>query len=517
MNVAFASDESSVFNVRELNASFAVGSLKVMYTGANRNGSFMARSTVERALPSLYNVPIVCHWDPEAKTIGSHDMELVTDDDGNMRLRNLTEPCGVVPESATFRFAVETDENGTEHEYLVVDGVYLWKRQDVVRHIMTETDGHVDHSMEIHVLDGDYDDAMNLYVIRGFEFTALCLLGSAEPCFEGSELEVFSGSAFKQKMEQMMADLRETFSAVMPVMQDNDTYDSDRKGGEVLEYNKDEMPEVTEVKDEPVQECEAHVAEYAAEVESVGEVCGTENAADERNEEVDAEPAESEPESEAQYALTQQVRDEIVEELSHITVESEFGEWPRYWLMDYDPEEMMVYCFDEVDWKLYGFAYTMDGDHVVIDWESRQRMKMAVVPFDEGEQANPIADVFQAASERFQTASAQMQQMDGELNELRAFKADIEDQRAAQEREEILSAFADLDGDEAFEALRGNAASYDAETLQEKCYALRGRKHTVFAKEQTLAAAKLPIAEHTDEMKDEPYHGLFIKFGFAGK
>jgi hypothetical protein len=353
---------------------------------------------------------------------------------------------------------------------------------------------------------------MNLYVIRGFEFTALCLLGSAEPCFEGSELEVFSGSAFKQKMEQMMADLKETFSAVIPVKQDNDTHDSDRKGGEVLEYNKDEMPEVAEVKDEPVQEPEEAIAEQAANGESAEEVRSEKEAA-----EADTEHKESEPESEAQYALTQQVRDEIVEELSHITVESEFGEWPRYWLMDYDPDEMMVYCFDEVDWKLYGFAYTMDGDHVVIDWESRKRMKMAVVPFDEGEQANPIADVFQAASERFQTASAQMRQMDGELNELRAFKADIEEQRAAQEREEILSAFADLDGDEAFEALRGNAASYDAETLQEKCYALRGRKHTVFAKEQAPAAAKLPVAEHADEPNDEPYHGLFIKFGFAGK
>lgn len=525
MNVAFSFDEASVYNVRELNSTFAVGSLRVMYTGPNRNGSFMSRSTVEEALPSLYNVPIVCHWDPEIKEIGSHDMELVTDDDGNMRIRNLTEPCGVVPESASFRFEIAADANGVEHEYLVADGVYLWKRQDVVPYIMEELGGKIDHSMEIHVLDGDYDDVRNLYVIRRFEFTALCLLGSAEPCFEGSELEVFSTRTFKKKMEQMMADLKETFCRVTPAEQDNDITESDRKGGEVLEYNEKEVFEATEAETNAMESAET--AEQAAEA-TCGECAVVQDAAvDQGGADADCDPAdvaetedteavEDRPEenSEDKFALSQQIRDEIAEELGKVTIEGEFGEWPRYWLMDYDQDLAMVYCYDSVDWKLYGFAYEMDGDHVVIDWESRQRMKIAIVPFDEGEQRNPIADVFQAAVDRFQTVSAQVQTADAELNELREFKRDTERRQKEQEIAEVFSGFADLDGDETFESLRNSASEYDAETLREKCFAIRGRKQPAPMKAQVVGSTKMPIAAN-DSLADEPYNGIFVKYGFS--
>lgn len=547
MKLAFAFDEASVYDVREINSTFAVGSLKVMYTGENRNGSFMSRSAVEKALPSLYNVPIVCHWDYQANEIGSHDVELVTDGDGNMRLRNLTEPCGVVPESAKFRFAVETDESGAAHEYLIIDGVYLWKRQDVFRHIMLDLDGKVDHSMEIHVLDGDFDDSTGLYVIRSFEFTALCLLESAEPCFEGSELEVFSNNIFKQKMEQMMADLKETFSAVTPVNQDNDTPESDEKGGEVLEYSKDELLEKcgvsaadidVDVESLTYEELEeelkkrGHILdemlqEVGGEEEEV--VHGEDEPAVTENEEVVEEPVEedNEPLSEEKYALSQQLRDEIVEELSHITVESEFGEWPRYWLMDYDPDAEMIYCYDEMDWKLYGFSYSMDGDHVVIDFESRKRMKIAIVEFDEGEQGNPIADVFQAAAakyasnekgwaEKFQTASEQIDQANEELKTLRKFKEDMDEAAEKQEREKVFSEFTDLNGDEAFDALRENAGSFSVDELREKCYAIRGRRMAPanYARSGEQRTNKLPVSAGRNDA-NEPYNGLFVKYGFA--
>ena len=72
-----------------------------------------------------------------------------------MRIKNLTEPCGVVPEHARFYFQTECDESGDEHEYLIADGVILWKRQDVYRHIVNDLDGKVKHSMEVHVRNGE--------------------------------------------------------------------------------------------------------------------------------------------------------------------------------------------------------------------------------------------------------------------------------------------------------------------------------------------------------------------------
>ena len=144
-------DDASITNLEDINPSFASGNLKVMYTGENPNGTNFSKEVIEAALPTIRNVPIVAHYDAEENEIGSHDMEVVADKEGNLRLRNLTEPCGVVPESAEATFTVENDDNGVAHEYLNISPVILWKRQEVYRHIVDDLEGRVDHSMEINV------------------------------------------------------------------------------------------------------------------------------------------------------------------------------------------------------------------------------------------------------------------------------------------------------------------------------------------------------------------------------
>ena len=74
MSVPFEFSNAFVYDIKEINSSFAVGTLKVMYLGKNRNGSHFTKSSVEKALPSLHNVPIVCHWNDEEREIGGHDM-----------------------------------------------------------------------------------------------------------------------------------------------------------------------------------------------------------------------------------------------------------------------------------------------------------------------------------------------------------------------------------------------------------------------------------------------------------
>lgn len=211
MNIPF--DYASISDVKDINSSFASGTLKVMYLGKNRNHSYFSKSAVENALPSLYNVPIVCHWDDEAETIGGHDITVVSDSEGNLRVKNLTEPCGVVPEHATFCFQTECDSEGVQHEYLVIKDVILWKRQDVYTHIINDLNGVVKHSMEVTVLDSTFTNDGYLDIEK-FEFTALCLLENCEPCFQGSELELYSANSFKQKMEQMMQELKDYFTSV---------------------------------------------------------------------------------------------------------------------------------------------------------------------------------------------------------------------------------------------------------------------------------------------------------------
>jgi FtsZ-binding cell division protein ZapB len=202
-------------------------------------------------------------------------------------------------------------------------------------------------------------------------------------------------------------------------------------------------------------------------------------------------------------------------------VESEWGAYPRYCYVDCDFDAHEVYCWDTNDWLLYGFTYAMNGDAVVIDFESKKRKKYAIVDFDEGEQASPIAQVFSLMEqkildgaqweEKYQTASDTIATMEKELGELRQFKADTESADAQAARDEVFSKFDDLVGVEAFENLRENCAEYDVETLEEKCYAIRGRNGSV---------AKFSLEEKTPKLKvnktdisNEPYGGIFAEYG----
>ena len=144
MRIVFS---SGISNLVEKNSSFDSGVLRVAYTGKNRNNSFISKETYERCIQSIYNCPIVCNYDRETDTIGSHDIELVSTDDGGMKIVNITQPVGVIPESAKYWWE-EIEDNSGVHEYLCVDAL-IWKRQEAYRKI--KDDGITDESMEISI------------------------------------------------------------------------------------------------------------------------------------------------------------------------------------------------------------------------------------------------------------------------------------------------------------------------------------------------------------------------------
>lgn len=520
MSIPF--DCASISEVKDINSSFASGTLKVMYLGKNRNGSHFSKAAVESALPSLYNVPIVCHWDEEAGTIGGHDMTVVKDEDGGFRMKNLTEPCGVVPEHAKFYFHTECDADGVEHEYLIIKDVIIWKRQDVYRHIVKDLDGVVKHSMEVTVLDSSTTPDGYLDITK-FEFTALCLLENCEPCFQGSELELYSASSFKQKMEQMMHELKEYFNMVGTSQEVDNIHPqkfSTEGGSEVLD-KKMEL-----------------VAQYGIDVESLDFSIEdfTEEELQEKfesmkNSDDDKEPEQNEEEQketednkeQEDFALTSTLMDELLRKLSEVTVEREWGECERYWYADCDFELGQIYCWDTADWLLYGFEYSVDGDSVVIDFESKKRKKYAIVDFDEGAQDSPFVDMFTKLEQklhdsaeweaRYNTASDKITDMETELDTLRKFKSDIETENMKAEREAVFAKFDKLDGVEAFEALRADMLKYDVETLEDKCYAILGRMNSPVKFSLETKSPKLPVGK--PEVADEPYGGIFTQYGVA--
>lgn len=538
---------SSFAGIEEFDSRFDRGVMRVAYPGDNRNGSSIAKEDFERAIGTIYNCPIVCNYDRETDTLGGHDMELARGVDGSMRIVNATDPVGVVPESAGHHWEWVTDEDGVEREYLCVDAL-LWKRQEAYRKI--KNDGITAQSMEITVNRGKKIDGV--YHIYDFTFEAFCLIG-VEPCYQGAALELFSSNEFKTKLSEMMQELKETFSMVTPSAEVHDTHPQNilTEGGEKVLHEKTELAarygidvnaldfslddftleELTE-KFEAMQATaeEPEAAEPAAEPEAIEEPEAAVQA-----EPADPEPAEPEenPEPAAEpeadnFALTGNVLNEVMRSLEQETMTDDWGTWPRYCYADCDLDAGEVYCWDCTDWLLYGFKYAMDGDAAKIDFESKQRMKYTIVPFDEGEQASPFAETFRRMAdalkesaelnEKYQAASDTITAMETELGDLRQFKADTESKALQSAREEVFAQFEDLIGVEAFEDLRAHCEEIsDMSALEEKCFAIRGRIGTPVKFSMTEKAPKLKVVREEDSYTKEPYGGLFARFGIEAE
>ena len=544
MYLTFASSSAGI---EEFDSRFDRGVMRVAYPGDNRNGSSIAKEDFERAIGTIYNCPIVCNYDRETDTLGGHDMELAMGVDGSMRIVNATDPVGVVPESAGHHWEWVTDEDGVEREYLCVDAL-LWKRQEAYRKI--KNDGITAQSMEITVNRGKKIDGV--YHIYDFTFEAFCLIG-VEPCYQGAALELFSSNEFKTKLSEMMQELKETFSMVTPSAEVHDTHPQNilTEGGEKVLHEKTELAarygidvskldfslddftleELTE-KFEAMQATaeEPEAAEPAAEPEAVEEPEAAVQA-----EPADPEPAEpeenhepaAEPEAD-NFALTGNVLNEVMRSLEQETMTDDWGTWPRYCYADCDLDAGEVYCWDCTDWMLYGFKYAMDGDNVVIDFESKQRMKYVIAPFEEGEQTSPFAETFQRMAEKlqssaelnekYQAASDTITAMETELGELRQFKADTESKALQSAREEVFAQFEDLIGVEAFEDLRAHCEDYsDMDALEEKCFAIRGRNGTPAKFSMGEKTPKLKVVRDEDNYTKEPYGGLFARFGIEAE
>ena len=507
MHITFA---SSLEDICEKNSSFDRGILRIAYTGKNRNGSYISKADFEKCLPTMFNCPIVCNYNAEDDTIGSHDVSVAVDEDGNMSIVNVTEPVGVVPESSVPYWETVGEDDGTVHEYLCVE-VLLWKRQRAYKKI--KRDGITSESMEITVKDGYIDKDTGFFVIKNFEFTAFCLLGDGiEPCFESASLEVFSNAGFKHQIEQMMCDLKQSFSVGSESMEEPSHV---TEGGNALDEK------VTKLFEEyGISKDDLDFSIDGLSVDELREKFEAMKTTDKNNGDGAVAPEENRV-----YELNSNIISGLIDALEAEKVESWWGLSPRYHYTDHDAETGEVYAFEEPDWTLCGFSYSVDGDKVVVDFASKKRMKFAIVPFVDGTQVNPFAEVFAKASEKYDADSKEWSEkfqkvsdeLDAakaeltELDELRKFKKAADDEKAKAEREQIFSNFPDLVGVEAFDNLKENCDGIALDALEEKCFAIRGRNGTNlnFAhKEQTTKIA----VERGAEPEKEPYGGLVAKY-----
>ena len=190
-------DAPEFINVTSVNPLISQCEIKVLYTGANRNRSYIDKAAATAIGKTLPGSPIVGYYRDNKKDFTDHGEQIIFDDEG-MKVNDLTRPYGFVPTDAKvwFQKFVDTDEFGNqiEREYLMTVG-YLWTGQyEEAQKIYESQDGNP-QSMKLDndTLNGHWSEdikkGVDFFIINDAIIQNLCILGEdVEPCFEGADI-----------------------------------------------------------------------------------------------------------------------------------------------------------------------------------------------------------------------------------------------------------------------------------------------------------------------------------------
>lgn len=323
--------------IKPINPEFDLVKIYVQGVGKNRNGSYMSKENIQKALPTLNYCPVVGHLieytDNEGnkhRYIGGHDWEITED----WEFRDLTVPYGVVVENS-FDWEV-INEYGIDVEYLTANAILWTGRYSELKDTLYSEDIWWNQSMEISIPEGKYrplEEDSNYTELLEWTYSALCLLGKAdkdstnghtdprehtEPCFISAKVipVEFSKSEFAEAMNEMKEKLsfclkNQSSTTVTDVTMEVDI-DKNNGGSTMAEEIKNEV--VDEVTETVVEETLEETVENT--VEDVAEEV-VEETTDESTEEIVDETVEENKEDTPTEEVAEEATEEIVVEESN--------------------------------------------------------------------------------------------------------------------------------------------------------------------------------------------------------
>lgn len=477
------------FDITEKNQLFSESKVYVMYHGENRNNSFISKENVDRAMNSIYNIPIVGEFieseeGKESNNFGGHGGEVIVEND-DIKFIHTTKPIGVVPESASVYWEVVKDKNGEDKEYLVVDGALLWNRyEDAVETLKSADFGQ---SMEIEVSSGVFDDKSGLYNIEEFSFSAFCVLGlddreggKVEPAFEDSKIMTYS-EEFSKELKEMKSELGKYFNSSSK------------------EENDKEVNKLSKNKKETVEKYDLETAEEAV---------------------IKAEETKLEADIEIARELVSELedseeKDALIERLDAIEVVEEDEENDE----EFDNKEEDGKEDEEsevIQTETSGIA----GNVITDEKEAKESQGTAGETGDSDLGGDPevIADEHTETdySVKYEELKSEFNDIQKELKSLRKFKENVEKEEHEKNSIELFDKLGL--GEEDVKDIDIYSLSMDE--LEDKCYAILGRKMAEentdqfsFKEENKKSKNRVNLSKASVDAKTNKYGNLFNKFG----
>ena len=525
-------------------ARFINVTIDVLHTGGNLNGSRFEKEVVDRATKSIANTPILGYIeqnDNDELDFKGHEHELIVDEDG-IRYVYAGSAYGVIPESCNPRWVSRDDGTGKTREYLRVDGL-LWTKFDDSCEIF-ERDVVKGQSMEITNMEG-YVDKDGYYVVQNFDFDGCCVLSTTDPqirpAMTGSTVTAnFTATTIASQVKDMLAE----YTALQRSESSKEAQiDNFAKGDDCLKEKEEilasygidastlefSLEEITI--EELKAKCEEMAAAKPAEPEEPQGEPESEPAAEPEapaDPEPTGEPEGGEPAADYSLNLCDKLN-EVSEAVSAETMVDPWGyEVSRYWLQDVQDDLAVV--MDCQDWKIYSFAFTMDGDNVKVDFASKKRMKVKYEAWDEGsadigmpalytemgDKAKEQTDKLEAANKQYSELKAEYDEMKPKYDAYVAAEAAAAKEEESAKREQLFAVMDQkLDGDADYAKLRDNK-TMEFTVLEDACYKLLGKKAAEFSyvppKEKKGEVNKVRFGVNGTQKTEKRYGDLFERY-----
>lgn len=491
--------DATIENVQKVNPLFSTCKVRVMYVGANRNKSTIAKDAVERAIPTLFNIPIVGEFSQENQDFKGHGGAI---DLSDYKFIHTTKPYGVVPESATYQWVMTQDQNGITREYLDINGCYLWTgRYEEAESIIENGKGQ---SMEIEVTDGEWDNSKDSYIIKDFIFSALCILGDdTEPAFEGANITAYSldKESFKQEYTLMLNELKQSLSK-------NKEGNDMEKLKQLLEQYSVNMEEVTAegivFEGLSEEELEVKFSEVFGKKDQQKQVTNDPNSDDDENEPANEKGGDSQDENAQEVGKKGKKQNNS---LSGVGEEDELELEPVIQDKNTDDPSSLKGKVEELDQKDASFEEDPTQVNPVIpkkkNKDNPDSQKAHVEEIEKDAKFSELQEKFEGLQEEFT-------KLQEENESLKSFKLEVEKADHEAKVEKLFKDFqlveADVEGIEVH--------NFSVEELEEKCYAIVGRK---LAKKQNFSKNEkgihLPLNNNGNENTESHsrYGKLFSK------
>lgn len=476
--------------------------LRVMHDGINPNNSNFTLENIAKAQQSIVNIPMLayCYFDDDGNPqFSTHAMHLEVDKINKDKIRMIYDevPIGLIPETNNYEVKEYNDRN-----YVFTD-CFIWKNYSNYSQDVIERDQEIKLSMEIAVDAYSYNEELKCFDITDYRYTGITLLGNDVGTGMLDAKATTSTFSFDKKKENMVILMQELKEEL--VLHNKESL---QKGGQ--------LNLTDEIKNKVLTEFSLKIEDLDFEI--------TDEMTEETLREAVNKFVESKEKTadnpEVTFSATYRQKREALDNAFDPTivkdVEGNVIEETYYWVNDFDD----TYVYIEKNYWTTGnyerkngrCKYTFDDSSLTATIASEfEEMVSVWLTIEENEAIQTARVSYETLSGEFEEYKSSYSTPNSEVERLQNFETDAIDKKYKSDVTDVFSRFEkQLNGVPEYENLKTNYAGVEVDIIEEKCFAMLGKKNANFSAKPKDTVVKLPF-DHKDDEIEDPYGGILAK------